>query len=273
MPPQGFDSMFVVKHIIASDVDTLGIVLPGHRRALLLAVQELNGGRLTITPLAAPAVPATDAPPAATAAAATATVAADAARPVVPARPSLPTAKPALAADVFAAPAAASQPEDEERLLNEVSERAAAPLDFAPLPNGAPAPAPAPVPKPRPAPRTVSVSESESAAPSSALSTPVEPAPAVTVAAAAEPPQSGPSQPARDRGSSVASGGYTSGHAGEHTSDDDDEDGDSDDDRASRAHARVGRQLPGARAVLPDAGNARARLRKVRRAMHFFFLG
>jgi len=250
MPTQGFDSMFVVKHIIPSDVDTLGIVLPGHRRALLLAVQELNGGRLTITP----AAPAADVPAVA------------AARPVVPTRPSPPTAKPTLAADVYAAPAAASQPEDDERLLNEISERASAPLDFALAP--AAVPTLAPVPKPRPAPRTASVSESESAAPSGVLSTPVEPAPATMVTAIAEPPQSGHSKPARDRGSSTASGGYTSGHADEHTSEDD-EDDDSDDDRVSGAHARVGRQLPGARAVLPDAGNARARLRKVRQTNAF----
>ena len=39
---KGFDSMLVVRHIIAEDLDCMKITLPGHRKTILLAVEILN---------------------------------------------------------------------------------------------------------------------------------------------------------------------------------------------------------------------------------------
>jgi len=39
---QGYESMFVMQHIIPEDLDALGVTLPGHRKALLLAVELLR---------------------------------------------------------------------------------------------------------------------------------------------------------------------------------------------------------------------------------------
>jgi len=39
---KGYDTMAVVKHLILEDLDHLKVTLPGHRKALLLAVHALN---------------------------------------------------------------------------------------------------------------------------------------------------------------------------------------------------------------------------------------